>query len=398
MLYIDLTTTAHTWWQSGIQGVSRQLYGALRERTTCEPVIFDRYAKVWRAADDRELRFITAPDTLLGGPKPERNWSWWQKTRGRARRKLGISTPKQFGSEDSLVIPELFGMGSERDIAGIREACGGPVVAVFHDAIALRRPQWSPELTVQSFPGYLQTLRTLDGIAAVSTASAEELRTYWDWQDREFGRAPCPPVTVISLGTALHSQDHEDRSASQPEGRIPMVLFVATVEARKNHLAVLDAAEMLWKEGLAFRLVMAGGSIPEAREAFFARLATLRDHPLEYLGKIPSDHLHRLYREAHCTVYPSLYEGFGMPVLESHAFGKPCLTTERGGLRDFVHDGGCEIVEPTVPGIAAGLRRLLAEPAHYRILADQAAQRTFRSWDDYTADLLAWMESLPKRQ
>ena len=106
--------------------------------------------------------------------------------------------------------------------------------------------------------------------------------------------------------------------------------------------------------------------------------------------------LARAYAEATFTVYPSLLEGFGLPVLESLQYGKPCLCSSQGALGESAREGGCLTLDPVdAPSLAAAIRRLLTEPATLTTLTMAAQSRTFRTWDDYAADLLHWMKTLP---
>jgi glycosyltransferase involved in cell wall biosynthesis len=98
------------------------------------------------------------------------------------------------------------------------------------------------------------------------------------------------------------------------------------------------------------------------------------------------------------TVYPSLAEGFGLPVLESLAHGKPCVCSEQGALGESARGGGC-LALPSVaaPALAAAIERLLSSPAELAALGAAARARHFRTWADYAADLIAWMPEVPVR-
>src|SRR5207237_647038 len=97
-------------------------------------------------------------------------------------------------------------------------------------------------------------------------------------------------------------------------------------------------------------------------------------------------------------VYPSLLEGFGLPVLESLQHRRPCICSGHGALGESARDGGCVVVsEVGAPTLAAAIKRLLQDPAECRRLAEAAARRRFRTWGDYAGDLLAWMDSLEVR-
>jgi glycosyltransferase involved in cell wall biosynthesis len=180
----------------------------------------------------------------------------------------------------------------------------------------------------------------------------------------------------------------------------PRILCVATLEGRKNHVALLDAAESLWREGLAFELELIGLARPDTAAPALARLAALRaaGRPLQHHGSVSDSALHAAYARCTFTVYPSLHEGFGLPVLESLQHGKPCLCAPAGALAESARGGGCLMVPvPDALHLTNALRDLLASPAQLAALTLAARQRTFRSWRNYAQDIAAWARELRRR-
>src|SRR5207248_3280649 len=131
-----------------------------------------------------------------------------------------------------VLVPEIFSAAVARTLPDLFAATSGPRVAVFHDAIALQFPEFTPPKTVARFPAYLIELLAFDGIAAVSDSSRTALLEYWQW----LGAKNPPPVRTVPLGT--------DTQRSRPDGEIspapapPVVLCVGSIEGRKNHLAL----------------------------------------------------------------------------------------------------------------------------------------------------------------
>jgi glycosyltransferase involved in cell wall biosynthesis len=273
-------------------------------------------------------------------------------------------------------------------------AVAGPRVAVFYDAIALKFPELTPSGTVARFPAYLRELLLFDGIAAISEDSATSLREYWNW----LGVSNPPPIHAIPLGI-----DHPDTSAadtSAPAPVIPRLLCVCTIEGRKNHLALLEACETLWREGREFELQLIGLARPDTAGAALARINQLQreGRRLLFAGSVPEADLHLAYRQCSFTVYPSLIEGFGMPVLESLHYGKPCVCSGLGALGESARGGGCvplATVDPT--SLAITLRQLLDQPAELAALSAAARARRLKTWPEYTREFTAWMQTLPRR-
>lgn len=161
------------------------------------------------------------------------------------------------------------------------------------------------------------------------------------------------------------------------------VLFVGTLEPRKNVGALLDAYMVLLQRGRPVPpMVLAGRAGPEAA-GWLKRIAKA---PLagrvRHLGYVASEERERLYADARVLVLPSLDEGFGLPALEAMSAGVPVVASNRGSLPEVV-DGGGTLVDPAdVDGLAAEIDRLVSDDAFVaeRGAAGLARARTF-TWD-----------------
>ncbi|MCU1424309.1 MAG: hypothetical protein JWM51_600, partial [Microbacteriaceae bacterium] len=187
-------------------------------------------------------------------------------------------------------------------------------------------------------------------------------------------------VTPAELETA--------RDALTTEG-MPLVLCVGSHEPRKNHLAVLAAAELLWKQGRQFSLAFVGGNAWGSEE-FQWRLAALEDQgrPVRSVQKITDALLWGGYRVARCTVFPSLNEGFGLPVAESLAVGTPVVTSRYGSMREIAQGGGAILIDPRDDeDLARGLESALFDDEVNSRLRTEAARRAERTWANYADDV-----------
>lgn len=388
-LLFDATHTSHTRAQTGIQRVCRSLFAELSSRGSTVAVCFDPHLGHWRRLDRAEAG--TLADRSARGASASRGaqWTWTQKVAGHVRRIAGRQD--QLPIARGFVGVELFSARVGRQLPRLLERVNGPAIAVFHDAIGLKLPELTPPATVARLPGYLQELLVFDGIAAVSEDSAAALRDYWKW----LGIVNPPPVHAIGLGC-----DPVPVSSARPIGR-PTLLSVGTLEGRKNHLALLEAAERLWREGRDFGLEIIGLARPATAPETTARLRELRaaGRPLRVRGSVSEDALHEAYARCTFTVYPSLMEGFGLPVIESLRHGKPCVCSGQGALGEVARAGGCVVVDPPeATSLAEAMRALLENDAQRDHLAAEARARKFPRWADYAAALTEWMRTLPRRR
>ena len=165
----------------------------------------------------------------------------------------------------------------------------------------------------------------------------------------------------------------------------PYVLFVGTEHPRKNLGRVLEAFARVRRPGL--RLVKAGGpgkaewDFRAATERRLAELGLGADDVL-FTGRVPDEDVVALYSGAVCLVFPSLYEGFGFPVLEAMACGCPVITSTTSSLPELAGDAAL-LVDPTDTGaIAAAMRRLIDDRGLRHELAERGRRRAARfEWE-----------------
>jgi glycosyltransferase involved in cell wall biosynthesis len=209
-----------------------------------------------------------------------------------------------------------------------RRVHGMRVLLLAYDLIPLRHPEWCESSLVWHFTRWLDSCLPLtDIVLAISRSSARDLDRY----AAEKGIALHGPVGAIPIGTGFGTQLAALSPAAAddlpPAGTY--ALFVSTIEARKNHQLLFRVWRRLLDEMPADAvptLVFAG-----KRGWLVADLMQQLDNVAWFDGKVvhvdnPSDaELVQLYRGCLFTLFPSLYEGWGLPVTESLALGKPCI-------------------------------------------------------------------------
>jgi glycosyltransferase involved in cell wall biosynthesis len=205
-----------------------------------------------------------------------------------------------------------------------------PVVVTVHDLAVFRYPGafrlWTRSYSRALVPRVVRAARR---VIAVSEFTKRELVELLGVDEERVRVVPNAVAAVFS-----------------PEGRAAegdFVLAVGTLEPRKNLPRLAAAAQRL---GVELRVVGARG---------WGRVEL--PGPVRWLGEVPDEELAALYRGARCLAYPSLYEGFGIPVLEALACGCPVVTSA-GGACEEVAGGAAVLVDPLDElSIAAGIER-----------------------------------------
>lgn len=402
MFLVDLSHTARCPSNTGIQRVCREFFRQARlieGDGQLTATVHDPFLGRWRQPVDHEWNLIEWNAKIVPGKKRGARWRARDKVRGKLG-SLGLPvglTPLEddaLADAEAFIAPEIFYPGTHVAYPQIFPRLTGPKIAVFYDLIALRLPQFTPVGTVKRFQTYLNELRDFDGIAAISAASRDDLLAHW----REQGVTDHPPVEAVPLGVDFSNIDLSNAPGPAPDAP-PTALFVSTFEGRKNQIALLEAAELLWADGVNFRLQFVGMLNRETGTKAMARLEQLKaaGRPVEYLGALDDQGLTETYHRADFTVYPSLMEGFGLPVIESLSYGKPCVVCEKHALGEVAVGGGCLTVpEPTAEHLAAPMRQLIEDSALREKLTAEAQTRTFRTWRDYAADILAFARGLKR--
>jgi glycosyltransferase involved in cell wall biosynthesis len=188
-------------------------------------------------------------------------------------------------------------------------------------------------------------------------------------------------LRVVPLGVRVAPQqaEHSDRVRRRYGLERPFILFVGTIEPRKNLHRVLEAFRELDAAEMELILVGPQGWKEDVDDALDGSRGRART-----LGYLPREALDVLYAEAAAVVYPSLAEGFGLPVLEAMASGVPVVAAEVGGMRDFLVDGRNALLHQarSPESLAAALRRAFADPAVRARLAEAGLETVREQFDE----------------
>lgn len=216
---------------------------------------------------------------------------------------------------------------------------GFRIVGFCYDLIPVKFPQWCVEDVASFFSNYFVELSwCADHILCISECSRNDYLEF-------AASAGCPTVetSVVRLGSNLKSCGVETKI--RPEissvARSRYLLFVSTIERRKNHEVLYRAFTRLVDAGLTDlpKLVFVGMRGWGVSELFADISLDPRTKGLiEVKDRVSDEELELLYRNALFTLFPSLYEGWGLPVAESLAYGKYCLASRQGSIPEIAGD------------------------------------------------------------
>ena len=366
----------------GVQRVTRSLARGLEEAGQQVTYL------AWSEAD-------RAPRRCTG--KQLRNLSRWNGP-AHSRFRESSETDVRPGAGGWLLIPELTywrvrgGQVEPWDsdpVAMLRDyarAQGLRTAFLFHDLIPLRLPDY-PELRALH-ERYVKQIAQADLILPVSSHSGFDLTSYL----RETVH-PCagagPSIVVHPLAEEFLGQPRRT-AYDMPAGGPVIILCVSHVEPRKNQIKLLEAFDAFCAEHPTAdaRLSLVGDINDDLRAQVTAIAA--RNPRIELAGHVPEPELIDRYRACHFTVFPSIAEGYGLPIVESLWLGRPCLCANFGPMAEIAAGGGCLAVDArSTLDLKNGLERLILNPALRQELAEAAIRRPMRTWREYAEGLLA---------
>ncbi len=267
---------------------------------------------------------------------------------------------------------------------------GGDVVVLFHDILPIAVPDLADG---NCRPLYERMLRLRARALTVSQHSQAEIER----ARRALGApADLPPATVVPLAHEFSAAPRNFVAAGPPSGRIaalergrPFALCVGTVEARKNQAPLIRLWERLAREmGPAWpRLILAGRQGWRAQELVDGLRRTDPSAPYAWIEGPTDQELAWLYSRAAFTVFPSLAEGWGLPIGESLWFGKPCVASNAASMPEV---GGplCSYADPrAIDSFAAPIIRLVQDADFHRASVAAIRASRLRTWRE-TADAL----------
>ncbi|MGE3274272.1 MAG: glycosyltransferase family 4 protein [Vicinamibacterales bacterium] len=242
-----------------------------------------------------------------------------------------------------------------------------PIVLTIHDVSYARHPEW--------YPWRLGPVRRW--FYRASATAARLVITDSAFSRAEIGHAygvPADTIRVIPLGVSPVFAPDPAAPLSTRAGA-PYVLHVGDLHARRNLEVALDAVLRLRARHPALRLVLAGVDRGEGARLMARAVASGAPEALQMAGPVSEPALVDLYRGARALVYPSRYEGFGLPMVEAMRTGTPVIAASGATAEEVLGDAG--VIVPPDDGAAwvAALGRLLEDAAAARACRERGLAR-----------------------
>jgi glycosyltransferase involved in cell wall biosynthesis len=276
-------------------------------------------------------------------------------------------------------------------VAPLNAPC--PIVVTIHDAAILMNPQWQPVKSLLAVRAFLpRVARRADAIITVSHSARRDLIAHL--------RLPPAKVHVVYEAAAPHYRAIEnaaelDRVRRQYDLHQPFAVYVGTIEPRKNLDRLVQAFARVQAIDQQQQLILIG-QLGWKYQAVLKQIEKLGlQDRVRRLGYVAEEDLPAIYTLANFSVYPSLYEGFGLPIIESMACGTPVITSNRSSMAELGADAALLIDPLQVDSLANAWQRLMSdESLHAELRAAGLRRAAEFSWYRAAAETVEVYESV----
>lgn len=278
----------------------------------------------------------------------------WSKVAGKLDKKLLSTLWMQLNVPIIAVRQNLDLFWGSRHHLPLLLSPGIRTVVTVHDIVNRLYPGTMalPNLLVERSLMKL-SLKRSDVILAVSRSTAADIK-------KEFGIS-ANKITTVYLGTPVFPR--EPKCGPEQSNDVPSnyFLFVGTLDPRKNFERIFKAFELLRPLSQGLHLVIIGAEGWKNKNF----LKMIRTHPLKdhihMTGYLPRDRLVSYYKNAICVMFPSLYEGFGLPILEAMSCGTPVITSDTSSMPEIAGDAALLVDPYDTSAIADAMNNLMSD-------------------------------------
>ena len=389
-LVIDTSACLRDTANTGVARVVRSLTRKLQNFGQPLFVTWNENLRAYVLPTEAEYRNLA----LYGGPLPDPEHYVLPRSPAHAPQTLASLGGRHLKGGWLLQSEIVFERQGPARRAAAREL-GLQVAAIFYDAIPVTHPEWVADISIRdNHAAYMSGLAECDRVLPISPDAGKQLQAFWQRENI----TPRAQVRTCWIPGELTASPRAITPADPPRVGEPLrILCVSTLEPRKNHKVLLAAVARLAADypDLDWQLDMIGNRYAGADYIVEAvREASAADPRIVWHGVVDDDTLNDYYARAHVSVYASLVEGYGMPIVESLWHARPCICHNGGVMAELAAEGGCRTVDMTDPAaLAAMIHELATQPAQYLELASEAVARPILTWRSYARELLRQLAS-----
>lgn len=383
-IVIDVTNASKDPANSGVIRVTRRLSRSLQDSIDPIFVVWNEEKNQYYLPSEIEYKQLSE----YNGPKINKN----------KERQISLNeyVSNQMQKPTWILFTETINEVRAQNIRSYAKDNGYQMAAIFYDAIPILYPEFCNEEVKLNHHNYMIGLSEVDLVFPISAYSQSCLQQFWTSNQ------------VTSTKVEINLLPGEFGGAERNTSKLPSInkevkiLCVSTLEPRKNHKSLIEAClllqeyhpELNWSLTLVGNRYAGNDDIPKYIEEI-----SKRNVKIQWLGVVDDKKLEQLYRESTFTVYPSIVEGYGMPIMESIWYGRPCICSNEGVMSELASDGGClttniqnkQELYKTIYQLSTD-RELLVKKVK------EAFERKIKTWEEYTQQLLTEITKNTNRQ
>ena len=305
---------------------------------------------------------------------------------GGAAYRLFITVPRLLTKEKVDIVVEPRHFGPFNLPSHIKR------ITVIHDLSPLRFPQWHELVSRKLQKFFLPSiLRRAHHIITNSQFTAQDVRNYFPFTKGK--------TTGILLGKEVFFKPDENKSILEKyDLNSPYLLHTGTIEPRKNLSFLLNVFEKVKGTTPSDLQLVLAGKVGWGQSNFLERVErSPYRNDIKLLGYVPREHLPAIYTGATLFIYPSHFEGFGLPALEAMSCGLPTLVSDNSSLPEIVGTAGLTFPTNDVSFLQNTILSLLNNAPLRQKMAEQSLRRAEEfSWEKTAKETLTIFENLMK--
>jgi glycosyltransferase involved in cell wall biosynthesis len=335
-------------------------------------------------------------EAMRAPSRRERVWLIERRDGGAGRAPEGEAASEPFlvvPWRSVVVLPEVCEQRASERLVALARHSGNSVVVVAYDCAAVISADLVPADATNRLAKFLTVVKHSKRVACVGATAVAELEGFVSALAPQGMTGPVVEEVPLPIASA------DDAARRKPSAR-PIVLAAGPIEERTNLLGVLYASECLWREGLAFELVLLGDTLggeeagatkkPRREDQVLRRVEKLRaaGRPVTTVLDPTRSESDAAYGRARFAVFVSLHDGPALPLLRALGHATPVITSDFGTMAEIGREGGAVLVDPgDDEALVSAMRRLLDDDDDVRRLEGEIRARRSGTWESYGTDL-----------